>query len=64
MKILSLRGEWGRVRGGPLDDYEPAEILEPAQPARSEGEGPQRNVITVTDWILVQVQTHKDSDES
>jgi hypothetical protein len=64
MKILSLRGEWGRVSGGPLGDDAPAEVSEPAQPKAAEFVAPQAGALTVTDWIIVQVRTHKDSDES
>jgi hypothetical protein len=67
MKILNLSGEWGRVDGGPLADDEPAEGIEPKPPPPIEGMdllASTGTYATITDWILVQVQIGKDSDES
>jgi hypothetical protein len=67
MKILNLSGEWSRVNGGPLaDDGQPAKELQP-KPPPMEGMDLLASTgiyATITDWILVQVQSGKDSDES
>jgi hypothetical protein len=59
MKIINLRGEWGRVSGGPLGD--PVEDQEPVEPAYIEGEEAQEVRITLSEWILEQVQYRKGS---